>query len=305
LAFFSHGDDDRRAVMTDQVCEAGQDDSGDFGFLKQQIASSRAVIYCSSLTDVRPITAHLDRLGVPFRLVTMGMGSLRMRERFHALESLTGWHMLPQVFVDGRFVGGYQEILALDLDGPGRIPSPAFWLGAGGLIPFFAGAIGLWAAPFAWREEILNAMLIYGAVILSFIGAVHWGLALHLPCRESESWRRFGLSVTPALIAWAALLTKPVIALSILLLTFSAMYPVEGPVLRGVAPPWYGRLRAWLSAGVVLSLLLALLGLELNMKPEFTAGIPGDDYGQGAHGERGAGPALAEPSRAPHRSIIF
>ena len=49
----------------------------------------------------------------------MGMGSLRMRERFHALESLTGWHMLPQVFVDGRFVGGYQEILALDLDGPG------------------------------------------------------------------------------------------------------------------------------------------------------------------------------------------
>ena len=52
--------------MTDQVCETGQDDSGDFGFLKQQIASSRAVIFCSNLTDVRPITAHLDRLGVPF-----------------------------------------------------------------------------------------------------------------------------------------------------------------------------------------------------------------------------------------------
>ncbi len=69
------------------------------------------------------------------------------------------------------------------------------WLGAGGLIPFFAGAMGLWAAPFAWREEILNAVLIYGAVILSFIGAVHWGLALRLPSGESESWRRFGLGV--------------------------------------------------------------------------------------------------------------
>jgi hypothetical protein len=50
----------------------------------------------------------------------------------------------------------------------------------------------------------------YGAVILSFVGAQHWGLAMALPgLDEAERTHRFVWSVGPCLLAWPALVLPP------------------------------------------------------------------------------------------------
>jgi hypothetical protein len=59
------------------------------------------------------------------------------------------------------------------------VPRAVAWLGYGGLVPFFVLAVAIFAdrqrAPF-WSD----ALFAYGAVILSFVGALHWGFAMTL-----------------------------------------------------------------------------------------------------------------------------
>jgi hypothetical protein len=51
------------------------------------------------------------------------------------------------------------------------------------------------------------ALVNYGAVILSFVGALHWGFAMTVQDMSAEQGRdRFIWSVIPALIAWIATL---------------------------------------------------------------------------------------------------
>ena len=77
-------------------------------------------------------------------------------------------------------------------------PPLASLMGFGGLIPFFicAGAAHSGVSP--WAGLALVIIGIYGAVILSFVGAVHWGLAM--TGSRSPAW--FVWSVVPALYAW-------------------------------------------------------------------------------------------------------
>ena len=63
-----------------------------------------------------------------------------------------------------------------------------------GVIPYSVNA-PLWS----------DAMLGYGAVILSFIGALHWGVAMCATGLDPAQRRRaFLWSVAPALLAWLA-----------------------------------------------------------------------------------------------------
>jgi hypothetical protein len=86
------------------------------------------------------------------------------------------------------------------------LPFPAFWLGLGGLIPVGACAAGAFIGPHTWRGLALTALIGYGAVILAFLGAVHWGLALAATAEaETRHVRtRLTLGVVPALIGWGA-----------------------------------------------------------------------------------------------------
>ena len=51
-------------------------------------------------------------------------------------------------------------------------------MGLAGLLPFAVSALGSFAAPDSWQGFAERALIAYGAVILGFLGAVHWGLAL-------------------------------------------------------------------------------------------------------------------------------
>jgi hypothetical protein len=95
----------------------------------------------------------------------------------------------------------------------------AWLLGLAGLLPFAGAALAFFAAPDSWQGFAEGALIAYGAVILSFLGAVHWGLALRAPVEEAPMGpARLTLGVVPALIGWVALLLPDVFALPLLAL---------------------------------------------------------------------------------------
>ena len=140
-----------------------------------------------------------------------------------------------------------------------RLPAPARLLGPAGLIPF-AGLAG--GALAGWPGAV-PALLAYGATILAFLGAVHWGLALAAPGGERHAdWARFGLGVVPALVAWVALLLPPSLGLGLLALAILATAGVEALAAKaGLLPPHYLQLRWLLSAGAAACLLVGLSSL--------------------------------------------
>ena len=137
------------------------------------------------------------------------------------------------------------------------LPRPTLWLGLAGLLPFVGSALLSWTAPEDWRGVALYALAAYGAVILSFLGAVHWGLALRAPPAEAAAMAsRLGLGVLPALLGWVALLLPPMPGLTLLALGILGTAAVESAAARhGLAPPAYLRLRWILSLGAAASLL--------------------------------------------------
>ena len=68
---------------------------------------------------------------------------------------------------------------------PGLAPAPALLLGAGGLVPFVC--LPVLDALHPASELLLQALATYAAVILSFVGALHWGYAV-----QSNSQGRMG-----------------------------------------------------------------------------------------------------------------
>ena len=153
-----------------------------------------------------------------------------------------------------------------------RLPLLAVILGLGGLIPFLACGFGaVWIEDVIRSAMLLAALVTYGAVILSFLGAVHWGFALEDQVGIADR-PRLVLGIMPALIAWAALLAEiggvPDASLAILAMGFLAVMAVEHRAsLRGLMPRGYAALRWVLTAVVVLDLaavlVIRLAGLHL------------------------------------------
>ena len=101
---------------------------------------------------------------------------------------------------------------------PDSLRRTARWLGYGGLIPFLVLApLSLLDSHhgFTWSD----ALFAYGAVILSFVCALHWGFAMALPgLDDARRVRTMLWSVVPSLMAWPALLLVPMEA-AVLLVT--------------------------------------------------------------------------------------
>lgn len=129
-------------------------------------------------------------------------------------------------------------------------PPPALYLGFSGAIPF----CGLAAMSFIFPEHlhlIAHAQQAYGACILSFLGAIHWGYALAKTSELKPDWSTLGYSVTPSLIAWLALLVKPVPGLATLCIGLAVA--LSRDLNTPHFPAWYYALRKALSTLAVSS----------------------------------------------------
>ncbi len=135
------------------------------------------------------------------------------------------------------------------------IPLAAAWLGGFGLLPFALGAvmanIGVTADFGFWF------ITGYGAIILSFLGGIQWGVGLH--AREARTVA-FVISILISLVGWAATFFAPPLSLIVLAGGFVAALVFDAiAVMMFGLPGWFLKLRVLLSMGVLASLALAAI----------------------------------------------
>lgn len=126
-------------------------------------------------------------------------------------------------------------------------------LGWSGLLPFIGGALAVAVAPPAWHETALRALVAYGAVIVSFLGGIHWGSPADA---AHDGARRWG--VMPSLLAWPLLLVPSsrlaligvAVSLALCWAVDRARFPAMG--LAALLP-----LRTLLSGVAIVSCLVA------------------------------------------------
>jgi hypothetical protein len=138
-----------------------------------------------------------------------------------------------------------------------ELPLSARRLGWLGIAPFVAGALLLWLVRPEVRGEVAFGLSAYAAVIVSFLGGIHWGLAF----REAEPPAlSLGWGVVPSLVAWPAVIMPAHAGLVILGAALIACYLVDRRLypLQGVAR-WL-TLRFRLSAVASLSCFIGAAG---------------------------------------------
>jgi hypothetical protein len=126
------------------------------------------------------------------------------------------------------------------------------------LLPLVAGDL---------KPFLAQALLAYGAIILSFLGGVHWGLAIGstAPAAAAALKVRLILSVIPSLVAWAAWLVPAAGGLFMLAAAIVLMLIVDIRATRAwEAPAWYPKLRIPLSCAVAASLLVGAWSAAIN-----------------------------------------
>jgi hypothetical protein len=144
-----------------------------------------------------------------------------------------------------------------------QIPPAAKLLGGLGAIPFICLGLASLVLEDANRQQVAFALVVYGALILSFLGGIHWGLAIagFGPDQvDNATFRRLAWSVVPSLIGWCALLLLPREGLPVLAAAFILLFLFDLYASRqGEAPAWYPNLRWPLTMAVVAALLAGAL----------------------------------------------
>ena len=129
-------------------------------------------------------------------------------------------------------------------------------LGYGGALPFLGGAIATNQQMALLGCSPAYLLLSYGAVILSFLGGLHWGRVITSPRADRHPefvWLIW--SVCPSLLGWAALLMPEKAGALALSLCFLVALKIDQKFLRDqIWPAWMRPLRFNLSLVAVACL---------------------------------------------------
>ena len=140
--------------------------------------------------------------------------------------------------------------------------STAKTLGYAGLIPFVVFSIGSWTS-LPYVADSTQILIAYAAIILSFMGAIHWGITISNTDRHHS--KNLVVSIMPALAAWLALLSPEIFALIILFIGFILLIGYDLAVAKSQAlPDWYKSMRIRLTFIVTLCLANTLTSVALN-----------------------------------------
>lgn len=163
------------------------------------------------------------------------------------------------------------------LDG---VPREAYTIGLAGVLPYLATSLSTvycaWeinhaadhGAGFLMSEKtaelslhVLEPLQVgYGAVIISFLGAIHWGLEW-AGFGGHQGYKRYAIGVVAPAVAWPTVLMPVEYALITQFLAFNMLYYVDSRACkRGWAPTWYGVYRFVLTFIVGGSIVASLIG---------------------------------------------
>jgi hypothetical protein len=132
-------------------------------------------------------------------------------------------------------------------------PSPSFItahrLGYAGLLPFVFGALLVWFVRPDAHPYATLALSAYAAVIVSFLGGIHWGIAMREAAPPSSM---FVWAIVPSLVAWIAVMMPANAGLVVLGVMLCVCYAVDRRIY-----PLHG-LGRWLTLRFRLSSVASL-----------------------------------------------
>ena len=139
---------------------------------------------------------------------------------------------------------------------PSRIPLSALIPGLLGLLPFWGLSLATLVDTGFDPVIAIVALIMYGALILSFVGALWWGMAVHATPGPQRNIM-FIWSVVPALIGWFATLATTGVGLRMLMAGLALQWLLDSMLLRKspeLMPAWVFRLRTMLTGGAISAL---------------------------------------------------
>ncbi|KAN0090304.1 putative mitochondrial inner membrane protein 1 [Hyaloscypha variabilis] len=160
------------------------------------------------------------------------------------------------------------------------VPKESLYLGAAGILPYAATSLstvylaydinhahdtgrGLLFSPETAHQllELITPIQIgYGAVIISFLGAIHWGLE-YAGYGGYHSYRRYIYGVVAPAVAWPTIFMPVEYALITQFLAFNFLYFADArATVRGWFPEWYSVYRFVLTFFVGASIVVSLIG---------------------------------------------
>jgi Protein of unknown function (DUF3429) len=136
-----------------------------------------------------------------------------------------------------------------------------------GLVPFIVCGLAALGPDPDTARRMLTALISYAAVILGFVGGIHWGFELQTPQKTSAGRARLGLGIVPPLVGWIALVlplvAAPWVSLILLIAAYIGAALVEQEAAkRELLPPRYLLLR-WLFTLVAVAMMVTVLTLWL------------------------------------------
>jgi hypothetical protein len=129
----------------------------------------------------------------------------------------------------------------------------AWLLGIAGLLPFFTHALFAWITSPYEVAGVLRSQAHYAAVILTFLGALHWGVTIASPSIQgSPAGLRMVWSVVPAIFAWVVSLLPVELSLPLLSGALAVALAVDWLLYRDTpVPRWFMTLRLVLTVGAL------------------------------------------------------
>ncbi|KAJ4371479.1 hypothetical protein N0V83_004696 [Neocucurbitaria cava] len=159
------------------------------------------------------------------------------------------------------------------------VPREAYYMGLAGTLPYLATSVS--TVYLSWEINHANAgygflvnetdairllhlleplQIGYGASILSFLGAIHWGLEW-AGFGGYQGYKRYAIGVVAPAVAWSTLLMPIEGALITQFLGFVGLYYVDTrATYRGWTPHWYAVYRFILTFIVGASIVVSLIG---------------------------------------------
>lgn len=160
-----------------------------------------------------------------------------------------------------------------------NVPRQAYYIGLAGVLPYLATSLS--TVYCAWEinhsvagygfmmsthtaETLLHILeplqIGYGAVILSFLGAIHWGLEW-AGYGGYQGYKRYAIGVVAPAVAWPTVLMPIEYALITQFGAFVLLYYVDTrAAYRGWTPNWYAIYRFTLTFIVGASIVISLIG---------------------------------------------
>lgn len=104
------------------------------------------------------------------------------------------------------------------------------------------------------------SLMLTESQILSFLGAINWGLEF-AGYGGRQRYRRYAVGVVAPAVAWPTILLPVEYALTTQFLAFTFLYFIDAQSTRlGWFPPWYGTYRFVLTFIVGASIVVSLIG---------------------------------------------